>query len=83
MICLGILITSGVALIAIDDIYPDELPEGSQFKDDKETYEGVVRWLLFAGIGGIIFQSIMAIIRGLYFAEIIKSNFHVFTVLVS
>ena len=81
-ICLGILIASGVTLLTIDDIYPDELPEGSQFKDEKETYDGVAGRLLFVSIVGIIVQSIMAVVRGLYFAETIKSNFQMFTVLV-
>ena len=82
-ICLGILIASGVTLSTIHDIYPDQLPEGSQSKDDKEIYDAVARWLLFASIVGIIVQSIMVIVRGLYFAETIKNNFQVFTVLVS
>ena len=72
-----------MALSTTDDIYPDELPEGSQFKDDRETYDEVAGWLLFVSIIGIAVQSIMVMVRVFYFAEIIKINFLVFAVLVS
>ena len=72
-----------MVLSTTDDIYPDELPKDSQFKDDRETYDGVTGWLLFVSINGITVQSIMVMVRVFYFAEIIKINFLVFAILVS
>ena len=72
-----------MALSTTEDIYPDELPEDSHFKDDRETYDGVAGWLLFVSVIGIAVQSIMVMVRVFYFAEIIKINFLVFAVLVS
>ena len=72
-----------MALSTTDDIYPDELPENSHFKDDRERYDGVASWLLFVSIIGIAVQSIMAMVRGRYFSDVIKSSFLVFSVLVS
>lgn len=83
VICLGVLIASAVALASIDDLYSDDIDEDSTAADDRDRYRAVAGWLLFVGIAGIITQGVMVIVRGLYYAEIVKSLFMTFVAIVS
>ena len=77
------MIASAVALSSIEDLYPDDIDEDSSAAEDRDRYRGVAGWLLFVGIAGIITQSVMVVVRGLYYTEIVKSQFMIFAVMVS
>ena len=82
ILCLGVLIVSGAAIYYINDVFED-VDEDSTLADDRDKYEDVAGWLLFVGIAGLITQVIMAIIRGLYYGEVITSHFLIFGITVS
>ena len=82
ILCLGVLIASGAAIYYINDVFED-VDEDSTLADDRDKYEDVAGWLVFVGIAGLITQIIMAIIRGLYYGEVITSHFLIFGITVS
>ena len=82
VLCFGILVASAVAISNINDIF-EGAPDGSDAADDRDKYRGVAGWLLFVGIAGLITQVAMAIIRGLYYGEIVTSQFIIFGITVS
>lgn len=80
-ICLGVLITSTVALSTIDLLYSG-IDGDSEVATDRNRYRGVAGWLLLIGIAGMIVKVIMMIIWGLHSAKTSKYQFLVFSVLV-
>ena len=82
VLCLGVLIASAVAISNINNVFED-VDEDSDAADDRDKYRDVAGWLLFVGIAGLITQIIMAIIRGLYYGEVITSHFLIFGITVS
>ena len=70
-----------MTLSAIDGLHTSGIDKDSD--DAKERFRSVAGWLFFLGIAGIITQSILVIVRGLYYADIIKHYFLVFLILVS
>ena len=85
--CVGVLIACSAALSAISDIsFDHELAEyitGALAEEDRDRFIDVAGWLLFAGIAGIIIQTIMVILRGLYYIEAFKNRYVGYAVLVS
>ena len=82
VLCFGVLVASGVAISNANDYFKD-VPDDSDAADDRDKYIDVAGWLVFVGIAGLITQVIMAIIRGLYYGEVITSHFLIFGITVS
>ena len=82
VLCFGVLIASGVAIANINDVFKNA-QDDSDAADDRDKYRDVAGWLLFVGIAGLITEITIAIIRGLYYGEIIKSQFVIFGITVS
>ena len=95
VLCLGVLVASAVTLSTIgewnfisddipDDIPVDDIiPDDSSARKDRDRYRSVAVGILSVSIAGIISQVIMLIIHALYYFEIIKCRFCIFTVIVS
>lgn len=79
---LGVLIASAVALSNIDEFFED-VPEDSDFEDDRDQYRRVAGWMLAVAIAGIIIQAVLTIVRALYYGEAITNHFTVFGIIVS
>ena len=82
VICCGVLIASAIAIADITDLFKDD-GENLTGADDRDKYRDVAVWLLSVGFVGLITQAIIAIIRGLYYGEIITSWFAIFGITVS
>ena len=82
VICCGVLVASAIAIADITDLFKDD-GENLTGADDRDKYRDVAVWLLSVGFVGLITQAIIAIIRGLYYGEIITSWFAIFGITVS
>ena len=82
-ISLGVLIASAITITSVNDIFDDDIPDDSDVGRDRDRYRAVAGWLLFVCIAGIITQVIFAIVRGLFYGEVIISQFIAFGVVVS
>ena len=75
-----VLVTNKSAHDNLQDLI--EFDEDSEAAEDRDRHTGVAGWLLAVGIAGIIVQIIMVIFRGLYFIEVIRSQFFLFGIIV-
>ena len=82
-ISLGVLIASVITIKSVIDIFDDDIPDDSDAGQDRDRYQAVAGCLLFVSIAGIITQVIFAIVRGLFYRDVIKSHFIAFGVVVS
>ena len=74
----------------VDDTYPDndvtenfEFNISAELEDDEEGYRSQAVFVVFACSVAIIIQTVMTIVRGLYFGQIIAKRFLVFAIVVS
>ena len=82
VICCGVLVASAIAIADITDLFKND-GEDLTAADDRDKYRDVAVWLLSVGFVGLTTQIIIAIIRGLYYSEIITSWFAIFGITVS
>ena len=82
VICCGVLIASAIAIANITDLFKND-GEDLTAVDDRDKYRDVAESLLFISFAGSTTQIIIAIIRGLYYGEIITSWFAIFGITVS
>lgn len=76
------MIAAAITLSTIDDVYPVDPPDNSEAAADRNAYRGVAGWLVAIGSLCMVVEVIMAIIRALYFAQIIPVGFVTFEALV-
>ena len=77
-----------ITLANVDDTYPDNdlisnLTNTSELDDDEEGYRSQAAFVVFACSVAITIQTLMTIIRGLYFGQILVKRFLVFAIVVS
>ena len=77
------MICAAVALSAID--YTDDTLEDlklNSYDDDVVNYEAAAAWLTFVAVTGIVFETLLIVIRLLNFS-FINTNFLIFAIVVS
>ena len=81
----GALIGAAVTLANVDDAFPEGIdePEGFDFEGDEDAYRDVALFVVISCSLKIVTQTILSIVRGLYFAEYFKKRFLNFAIIVS
>ena len=92
LFAVGALIGAAVTLANVEDTFPDN-PFGinntqaneffSDLEDDEEGYQSQAIFVVFACSVGIVMQTLMVIVRVLFFAQKITKRFIVFAIVVS
>ena len=76
------MIAAAITLTTITDVYPVDLPDNSESAEDRNAYRGVAGWMVAIGAFGVVAQTIMTIIRALYFGQIMTIGFVTFEAMV-
>ena len=83
MFCIAVLVAAAVAISAINEVEDHYNDHGSTAYEHADSYSRAARWLLLVSIIGIIFHSLMILLRYLYLNSCIKSLFSAYAYLVS
>ena len=83
MFCIAVLVAAAVASSAINEVEDHYDDHGSTVYEHADSYRRAARWLLLVSVMGIIFHSLMILLRYLYLNSCVKSLFSAYAYLVS
>ena len=83
MFCIAVLVAAAVAISAINEVEDHYNDHGSTAYEHVDSYKRAARYLLLVSVMGIIFHSLMILLRCLYLNPCMKSLFSAYTYLVS
>ena len=83
MFCIAVLVAAAVAISAINEVEDHYNDHGSTAYEHADSYRTAAIWLLLVSVMGIIFHSLMILLRYLYLNSCVKSLFSTYAYLVS
>ena len=84
LLYVAVVVSAGVTINVIDEIdIFDNDDEASRPAEDGDSFRAVAGWLIFVAICGVVFETVMAIIRALANGEFVVIKFTIYGMVVS
>ena len=83
MFCIAVLVAAAVAISAINEMEDHYNDHSSTAYEHADSYKRAAVWFLLFSVMGIIFHSLMILLRCLYLNSCMKSLFSAYVYLVS